>query len=83
MMFDFDPVQTLGIAIMVLYTGMLFIRHTSFLRNNDIPVPVVGGLLFAVITSLGDEKLGGKQADPSRESVPGSSWGETEQSPDN
>ena len=62
MMFDFDPVQTLGIAIMVLYTGMLLIRHTSFLRNNDIPVPVVGGLLFAVITSLGDEKLGGDRA---------------------
>ncbi len=52
MTFDFDAVQTLGIAIMVLYTGMLVIHHTSFLRNNDIPVPVVGGLLFAILTSL-------------------------------
>lgn len=52
MTFDFDSVQTLGIAILVLYTGMLVIRHTGFLRNNDIPVPVVGGLLFAVITGL-------------------------------
>jgi ESS family glutamate:Na+ symporter len=50
--FDFDPVQTLGIAILVLYTGMLVIRHTAFLRDNDIPIPVVGGLLFAVITGL-------------------------------
>jgi len=52
MAFDFDSVQTLGIAILVLYTGMLVIRHTGFLRNNDIPVPVVGGLLFAVISGL-------------------------------
>jgi ESS family glutamate:Na+ symporter len=56
--FDFDPVQTLGIAIMVLYTGMLVIRHTSFLRNNDIPIPVVGGLLFAVITGLAYGQFG-------------------------
>jgi len=52
MTFDFDAVQTLGIAILVLYTGTLVIRHTGFLRNNDIPVPVVGGLLFALITGL-------------------------------
>jgi ESS family glutamate:Na+ symporter len=58
MMFDFDPVQTLGIAIMVLYTGMLLIRHTALLRNNDIPIPVVGGLLFAVITGLAYGQFG-------------------------
>ncbi|HHH43058.1 MAG TPA: sodium/glutamate symporter [Gammaproteobacteria bacterium] len=52
MTFDFDTVQTLGVAILVLYTGMLVIRHVAFLRNNDIPVPVVGGLLFAIITGL-------------------------------
>ena len=52
MTFDFDQVQTLGIAIMVLYTGMFVIRHSTFLSNNDIPIPVVGGLLFAIITGL-------------------------------
>ena len=56
--FDFDPVQTLGIAIVVLYAGMLVIRHTAFLRNNDIPIPVVGGLLFAVITGLAYGQFG-------------------------
>ena len=56
--FDFDPVQTLGIAIVVLYTGMLVIRHIPFLRNNDIPIPVVGGLLFAVITGLAYAQFG-------------------------
>lgn len=56
--FDFDPVQTLGIAIVVLYTGMLVIRHIPFLRNNDIPIPVVGGLLFAVLTGLAYGQFG-------------------------
>jgi len=56
--FDFDPVQTLGIAIVVLYAGMLVIRHTAFLRNNDIPIPVIGGLLFAVITGLAYGQFG-------------------------
>jgi ESS family glutamate:Na+ symporter len=49
---DFDPVQTLGVAIMVLYTGMFMISRVAFLRNNDIPVPVVGGLLFALVTAV-------------------------------
>ena len=49
---DFDPVQTLGVAIMVLYTGMFVIGRIRFLSKNDIPVPVVGGLLFALITGL-------------------------------
>jgi ESS family glutamate:Na+ symporter len=58
MTFDFDPVQTLGIAIMVLYTGMFVIQHSTFLRNNDIPIPVVGGLLFAIITGLAYGQFG-------------------------
>lgn len=58
MTLDFDAIQTLGIAIMVLYTGMLVIRYSSILRNNDIPVPVVGGLFFAVITSLAYGQFG-------------------------
>lgn len=49
---DFDPVQTLGAAIMVLYAGMFMISRIGFLRNNDIPIPVVGGLLFALITGI-------------------------------
>jgi ESS family glutamate:Na+ symporter len=52
MSFDFDPVQTLCIAILVLYTGMFVINHVRFLSENDIPVPVVGGLLFAILTGI-------------------------------
>lgn len=58
MTFDFDPVQTLGIAIMVLYSGMFVIRHSTFLSNNDIPIPVVGGLLFAILTGLAYGQFG-------------------------
>jgi len=49
---DFDSVQTLGIAILVLYTGILMISRIGWLRNNDIPVPVAGGLLFAILTGI-------------------------------
>lgn len=52
MTIDFDPVQTLGVAIMVLYTGMFMISRVGFLRHNDIPIPVVGGLLFALMTGI-------------------------------
>ena len=54
---DFDPVQTLGIAILVLYTGILMISHIGWLRNNDIPVPVAGGLLFAILTGIAFSSL--------------------------
>jgi ESS family glutamate:Na+ symporter len=49
---DLDPVQTLGIAILVLYTGIFMISHIGWLRNNDIPVPVAGGLLFAIVAGI-------------------------------
>ena len=54
---DFDPVQTLGIAILVLYTGILMISRIGWLRNNDIPVPVAGGLLFAILTGIAFSSL--------------------------
>ncbi len=54
---DFEPVQTLGIAILVLYTGIFLISHIGWLRNNDIPVPVAGGLLFAILTGIAFSSL--------------------------
>ena len=49
---DLDPIWTLAIAILVLYLGTFVISRVSFLRNNNIPVPVVGGVLFALFTSI-------------------------------
>ncbi len=41
---------TLALAILVLFGGSFVIGRVSFLRENNIPVPVVGGILFALIT---------------------------------
>ncbi|RKZ87867.1 MAG: sodium/glutamate symporter [Gammaproteobacteria bacterium] len=52
MSLDFGPTQTLGFAILILYIGIFLIAHQRFLRENNIPAPVVGGFLFALIASL-------------------------------
>ena len=52
MTIDLDPTQTLAVALMVLALGGLVIARVAFLRDNNIPVPVAGGLLFALLTSL-------------------------------
>lgn len=42
---------TLVIAILILITGAIINHYASFLRNNNIPVPVVGGIVFAILTA--------------------------------
>ncbi|MGH0037907.1 MAG: sodium/glutamate symporter [Myxococcota bacterium] len=48
---DLDPTQTLGTAMVVLFIGSFAVARVRFLRDNDIPIPVVGGILFALLTS--------------------------------
>ncbi len=52
MTIDLDPTQTLAAAIAVLLVGGFVLSKIGFLRDNNIPVPVVGGILFAVSTSI-------------------------------
>ena len=52
MSLDLDSIWTLAIAIFVLYLGSFVIARFNFLKNNNIPVPVVGGVLFALVTSI-------------------------------
>lgn len=52
MSLDIDPIQTLAAAILVLFLGTFVIERSRILRENDLPVPVVGGILFAAVTSL-------------------------------
>jgi ESS family glutamate:Na+ symporter len=52
MTFDLNPTQTLAMALGVLYLGSFVIARVAFLRDNNIPVPVVGGILFALVTTL-------------------------------
>jgi ESS family glutamate:Na+ symporter len=48
---EIDLLLTLVIAILILVMGALGNRYVALLRNNNIPVPVVGGILFAFITA--------------------------------
>lgn len=44
--------QTLAVAVLVLLFGS-FLRHRiGFLEKFCIPAPVIGGLLFAILTCL-------------------------------
>lgn len=52
MNFHLDLVQTIGLAIVVLFSGYFFNARIAFLRDNNIPEPVVGGIVFAVLTSV-------------------------------
>ncbi len=52
MMINLDATQTLTAAIAVLFIGAAVQSRVRFLRDNNIPVPVVGGLLFAVGTTV-------------------------------
>jgi ESS family glutamate:Na+ symporter len=52
MSLDFGPTQTLGFSVLILYIGVFLISRLRFLSDNNIPVPVVGGFLFALLASL-------------------------------
>jgi ESS family glutamate:Na+ symporter len=52
MTFDLNATQTLAMALAVLYLGSFVIARVGFLRDNNIPIPVVGGILFALVTTL-------------------------------
>ena len=49
---NLDATQTLAAAIAVLFIGSAVQLRVGFLRDNNIPVPVIGGLLFAVLTTV-------------------------------
>ena len=51
MTIEVDVLQTLILAILVLFIGGFVNSKVGFLRNYNIPEPVVGGLLFALVTS--------------------------------
>jgi len=51
MYIEIDFLLTLVIAILILIIGALVIRYVAFLRDNNIPIPVVGGIVFALITA--------------------------------
>ena len=52
MAISLDAMQTLSVAIAVLFVGATVQARIGFLRDNNIPIPVVGGLLFAILTTI-------------------------------
>ena len=52
-MIDVDPRQTLILAILVLFAGKWLTLRIAFLREYNIPEPITGGLLAALLFTLG------------------------------
>lgn len=49
MILKLDMIQTVALAVVVLFIGQLLKNKFSFLEKYCIPAPVVGGLLFAIM----------------------------------
>lgn len=47
-----DMYQTLALAVLVLLLGSFFKKKINFLERFCIPSPVIGGLLFAIMTCI-------------------------------
>lgn len=48
-----DIIQSLAFAILILIIGDLLSKKIKLLENSCIPVPVIGGVIFSIITLLG------------------------------
>ena len=53
MKIQLDMYQTLAVAVLVLMLVSFLRRRISFLEKFCIPAPVIGGLLFAIMTCIG------------------------------
>lgn len=53
MKIQLDMYQTLAVAVLVLMLGSFLRRRIRFLEKFCIPAPVIGGLLFAIMTCIG------------------------------
>ncbi|MBO9490300.1 sodium/glutamate symporter [Endozoicomonas sp. G2_1] len=45
-------IETLLVALVILFVGYFFNNKIAFLRNNNIPEPVVGGIVFSLIAAV-------------------------------
>lgn len=52
MKIQLDMYQTLAIAVLVLLLGSFLKKRINFLERFCIPAPVIGGLLFAIMTCI-------------------------------
>lgn len=52
MIFKLDAIQTLAVAVIVLIVGEFLRKRIKVLEHFCIPAPVIGGILFSIITLL-------------------------------
>lgn len=52
MNYQFDAFMTIVAAVAVLLVGYIFVNKVSILKKYNIPEPVAGGLVAALITYL-------------------------------
>ncbi|WP_372364679.1 sodium/glutamate symporter [Candidatus Uabimicrobium sp. HlEnr_7] len=45
-------IETVGMALVILFVGYFLNNKISLLKKNNIPEPVVGGIAFAIISSI-------------------------------
>jgi len=45
-------IETLLVALIILFVGYFFNSKVAFLRNNNIPEPVVGGIVFSLLAAV-------------------------------
>jgi ESS family glutamate:Na+ symporter len=44
--------ETLLVALIILFSGYFCNSKVAFLRNNNIPEPVVGGIIFSILAAI-------------------------------
>jgi ESS family glutamate:Na+ symporter len=49
---EISTVATLLVALLILFAGYYLNSKISFLKNNNIPEPVVGGIAFSIIAAI-------------------------------
>lgn len=49
---EINLIETLVIALMILFIGYFCNSKIAFLRNNNIPEPVVGGIVFSLFAAF-------------------------------
>ena len=49
MTFEFDMIQSIGLAVIFLLIGKAIKRHVPLFSKYAIPSPVIGGLIFSII----------------------------------
>jgi ESS family glutamate:Na+ symporter len=49
---EVSVVETLLVALIILFSGYFLNSKIAFLRNNNIPEPVVGGIAFSLLAAI-------------------------------